>query len=116
MPEYIDREALAEKVAAIRIYVCLSRSAGKTISITEALNFYRDAVLKAIREVPAADVAEVKRGCWITTDNKGLERIVECSVCHSKDYYPPCRFNEIRYPNYCPDCGAVIHSGKMLKE
>lgn len=114
MPDYIEREALAEKVAAIWLHVSFGRSIGKTI-FTEALNFYRDAVLKAIREAPTADVAEVKRGCWITTDNKGLERIVECSVCHSKDYYPPCYFNNIRYPDHCPDCGAVMHAGKMLK-
>ena len=114
MPEYIEKEKLLKMVSEIELYVSFGRSLGKTL-FAETLNFYRNAVLKAIKEAPAADVAAVKRGCWITTDNKGLERIVECSVCHSKDYYPPCYFNNIRYPDHCPDCGAEMHSGKMLK-
>ena len=58
MPDYIEREALAEKVAAIRLHVSFGRSVGKTI-FAEAMNLYRDAVLKAIKEAPAADVAAV---------------------------------------------------------
>lgn len=115
MPEYIEKEKLLERVSGIELHVNFGRLTGKTV-FAEAVNFYRNAVLKAIKEAPVADVAVVKRGCWITTDNKGLERIVECSVCHSKDYYPPCYFNNIRYPDHCPDCGAEMHSGKMFKK
>lgn len=63
--------------------------------------------LQLIEEAPTADVVEVRHGEWITTDNRGLEKIVECSVCHSKDYYP-FDYKNIRYPNYCGDCGAKM--------
>ncbi|MGN0800700.1 MAG: hypothetical protein ACI4NU_09770 [Christensenellales bacterium] len=59
-------------------------------------------------EIPAADVAPVRHGRWISlTDcaNAG----VYCSECKKKvwkeDYAPCNRKNKLR-SNYCPNCGA----------
>lgn len=98
MKEYIEREALLN---------CIDEMFHKTPTEgQEQIGVL--ASRRIIREQPAADVAEVRHGRWITTDNKGLEKVVECSVCHSKDYYPPFHFKNIRYPNYCGDCGAKM--------
>ena len=54
-----------------------------------------------IRDFPAADVAEAKRGKWIRMDSDD-EAISKCSVCQ----FPVSTFwNE---SNYCPNCGAKM--------
>ena len=67
----------------------------------------------AILKIPAADVAPVRHGRWISlTDcsNAG----VYCSVCHKKVYkedYAICnRKNKLR-SDYCPNCGAKMDGG-----
>lgn len=51
--------------------------------------------VKAIKNIPAEDVAPVKRGKWIHDD---LD-LFKCSVCGE---FSCCR------GNYCPDCGAEM--------
>ena len=62
---------------------------------------------QAIWDTPTADVVEVRHGQWITRNVRGLEIEVKCSVCGSKDYYPA-EYKNIRYPDYCSDCGAKM--------
>lgn len=57
-------------------------------------------------ELPAADVQEVRRGCWIGTEHDGYADGYpvyyewKCSVCG-------CVFeDEEPTYNYCPNCGA----------
>ena len=64
-----------------------------------------------IEELPAADVAPVMHGRWISlTDcsNAG----VYCSICHKKVYkedYAWCnKKNRVR-SSYCPNCGAKMN-------
>ena len=68
---------------------------------------------------------KVERGEWIITNNRDLEIIRECSVCHAKAYYPinpqnlqmykSCYLKtgltidvqmNIRKSPHCEDCGA----------
>jgi hypothetical protein len=58
----------------------------------------------AIRNIPAADVVEVRHGEWETTETL-LGRCCICSVCGS------CPTMEYRY---CPYCGAKM-DGKEAK-
>ena len=60
MDEYIEREKLYKRISDIRIYASVARQSGKDLS-GELLKFYREAVLKAIADAPAADVVEVVR-------------------------------------------------------
>ena len=53
-----------------------------------------------IKASPAADVAPVVHGRWIS-DGDGYHWTYNCSICAWKDGYP---FNERH--NYCPNCGA----------
>lgn len=61
-------------------------------------------LMQCIRNLPAEDVAPVKRGEWVKMDmHKGMEQY-KCSVCHSECYVPEC-MGEPMY-NFCPNCGA----------
>lgn len=68
------------------------------------------AAVEAVLSVPAADVAPVVHGQWISLtecSNAG----VYCSICHKKVYkedYAWCnRKNKVR-SSYCPNCGAKM--------
>ena len=56
---------------------------------------------------PAADVAEVRHGRWLTTD--AYPHHLYCSVCY-KTYAKNAKWvNELDLPtNYCPNCGALM--------
>ena len=56
---------------------------------------------------PAADVAEVRHGRWMTTD--AYPHHLYCSVCY-KTYAKNAKWvNELDLPtNYCPNCGALM--------
>ena len=64
-------------------------------------------VFKALQEVEATDVAEVRHGRWLTTD--AYPHHLYCSVCY-KTYAKNAKWvNELDLPtNYCPNCGALM--------
>ena len=71
--------------------------------------------VKILNQFPAADVAPVVHGRWISLaecENEG----VYCSICKKKvwksDYawYSKKRRNKLR-SNYCPNCGAKMDGG-----
>lgn len=78
MAEYIEREKLYKRISDIRIYASVARQSGKDLA-GELLKFYREGVLKAIADAPAADVVEVKHGTNDTNMNPSDEFI--CSEC-----------------------------------
>ena len=63
------------------------------------------AAFAEIAHAPAADVAEVRHGRWMTTD--AYPHHLCCSVCY-KTYAKNAKWvNELDLPtNYCPNCGA----------
>lgn len=84
--EYIEREALIEKISKLEVEG----------AFTEAL---KNATLKTIFEEPAADVQEIRHGKWIIS---------------SDGYYPycsECGKEPKEMSEFCPKCGA-----KMDKE
>ena len=62
-------------------------------------------IMAEIHYMPAADVAEVRHGRWMTTD--AYPHHLYCSVCY-KTYAKNAKWvNELDLPtNYCPNCGA----------
>lgn len=84
MSDYIARE---EAKNAINVEAEISTAA-------------ETAIEKAIDGIPAADVAPVVHGRWIS-DGDGYHWTYNCSICAWKDGYP---FNERH--NFCPNCGA----------
>lgn len=67
----------------------------------EAIN----AAYKAIQDEPAADVAPVVRGEWITIDG-----ISKCSKCGYIPAYDSA-IDDLFYSPYCPSCGAKMDGG-----
>lgn len=89
MADYIDREKIFS----------IWRSMPAPASVTS--------LAAAISQTPAADVAEVRHGRWLTTD--AYPHHLYCSVCY-KTYAKNAKWvNELDLPtNYCPNCGARI--------
>lgn len=59
-----------------------------------------------IKNIPAADVVEVKHGQWINERWEGLSSFSsECSLCGKRTlaYFRYC---------YCPNCGAKMNGGQ----
>ena len=85
MDEYISKQAFKEK------YLCCGWL--PEMAETEFDDF------------PAADVAEVRHGRWMTTD--AYPHHLYCSVCY-KTYAKNAKWvNELDLPtNYCPNFGA----------
>ena len=86
MDEYIEREAA---IRALTLHDC--DSAGAKM---------------AICDLPAADVAPVRHGCWERViPSKSAAKWstrVSCSNCHSAGY---------AHHKYCPNCGAKMDGG-----
>ena len=101
MADYIDRDAVISEIERREALMV----GDKRISV--------DAMKSFIKNRPAADVAPVVHGRWISLtecSNAG----VYCSICHKKVYkedYAWCnRKNKVR-SSYCPNCGAKMDGG-----
>ena len=57
-----------------------------------------------IMDIPAADVAQVRHGRWISVPHK-LARV--CSVCNRDEPYKFADIDADVY-DYCPNCGAKM--------
>ena len=100
MPEYIERAVAFDTITDL---------AGKapTRSAYEAI--WKSA--RALKKIPAADVAPVVHGRWIWHEE---EFEYECSVCHCRfDYNHTFEIFDhgFQYANYCPNCGAKMDGG-----
>ena len=108
MAEYIEREALIEKILSISVTIS-GRCSGKTL-LYEALKSYRETVLEFIKQVPTADVVEVKHGEWSNTDwsDVAINGYMVCTQCNVM--IPKCEYNRycLSYLRYCPNCGAKM--------
>lgn len=79
MAEYIEREALLEKLAEHDLCLCVSES--------------------DIKNIPAADVAPVVHGRWRLVGECGFN---DCYICSE------CGKIAMNDSNYCPNCGAKM--------
>lgn len=62
-------------------------------------------MIKAVRQIPPADVAPVVHGEWIIggVGTNGVIGNWHCSVCNGVS---------LKDSEYCPDCGALMDGGK----
>ena len=94
---YIDRELMFKKIRG---------SATTKFDWSEQIDV--DDFETVIKELPIADVEEVKHGEWIkkVVEKHGIHRpILICSKCNKR------RFVLADY-NFCPNCGAKMDGGK----
>lgn len=105
MAEYIEMKKLEEAFDNADPDVCESYPYGNSY-----WGFGRENVRDVIRGVPAADVAPVVHGRWITWEEAGNDipspHRHECSVCHDAAQV---LINGIELlSDYCPNCGAIM--------
>ena len=93
MAEYIEREYAVD--AVVDVYYN-----------TPDINLSCEKFETAIFKIPAADVVEVRHGCWERViPSKSAAKWstrVSCSNCHSAGY---------AHHKYCPNCGAKMDGG-----
>ena len=79
----------------------ISREAALTALQDSDLFNTTERQLRAIRELPAADVAEVVHGRWSWNEEGEIdwEQFYRCSNCGDKEYWES---------NFCPNCGAKM--------
>ena len=92
MAEYIDRNTAIAKVTALEVIEPLSTMVD---------------VKRLLADIPAADVAPVRHGRWISVPHK-LARV--CSVCNRDEPYKFADIDADVY-DYCPSCGAKMDGG-----
>ena len=97
MSDYIEREAVL--AYPIRKDKCDRKHANKHFILGI------ESVIEFVEDLPAADVAPVRHGRWLTTD--AYPHHLYCSVCY-KTYAKNAKWvNELDLPtNYCHNCGA----------
>ena len=109
MAEYIEREAISEE---IRKYYYKNPP---NFSYGEGFDRCLDRAQRAILDAPAADVAPVRHGRWISLTECANEGVY-CSICKKKVWksdYALCSHksrNKLR-SDYCPNCGAKMDGG-----
>ena len=106
MAEYIEREALYEK----------AYWHGEHPDVGNPFPDGVDAIdIEDVDAIPAADVAPVRHGRWISLIECANEGVY-CSICKKKVWksdYAWCSKksrNKLRF-NYCPNCGAKMMEG-----
>ena len=87
MTEYIERKALRD-----------------TLYDADAITM---SGVKILNQLPAADVAPVRHGRWVSVPHK-LARV--CSVCNRDEPYKFADIDADVY-DYCPYCGAKMDGG-----
>lgn len=103
MAEYIEREAALEAVKKEREYAgkfSFEEERAWTVGFHQGISF----ALSDIAAVPAADVAPVRHGRYITNDMGDSS----CSECGE-------RYLDVTQ-NYCPNCGAKMDGEADAKE
>ncbi len=97
MAEYIEREALIEKLRTMPI----PKQAGRANTWLDNCAAGVNAAIWEVASFPAADVAPVVHGRWID-DGSGIIICPECDRGYNL---------HAKYTHYCPNCGAKMDGG-----
>ena len=90
----------------------ISRAAALTALQDSDLFNTTERQLRAIRELPAADVAEVVHGEWLRADDDWNSlTTIQCSICSEEWYFETDDDVSLLNYKYCPNCGARMDVG-----
>ena len=109
MAEYIEREALLERIDGIwdcadMVFEPNDKCCRADDCASCKWRETKNAIRKIVAYFPAADVREVKRGKWI--DDK-VSFYLGCSECGCfLEYAVDTFLDEGDHYNFCPNCGA----------
>ena len=92
--EYIERDMYYQKINGLSKGGCGDYPL-YCLAINDCMN--------VLDEMPAADVAPVRHGCWVETIHKGYK----CSLCNCLSSL----FDENLKSEFCPWCGAKMDGG-----
>ena len=104
MSEYIEREALIQKMRRMPI----PPKAGRANTWLDNCGIGINAAIREVADFPAADVAPVVHGKWVDwkPSHLGMEYSYDTMACSECGY---AMLNAVRIPaNYCPNCGAKM--------
>ena len=104
--QYIERGEAIKEIESLSVTVTGLR-AGKNI-LTRYAKHYKDSVVKALSDVPAADVVEVVHARW---DEDKYPFCNVCPVCGLVIDRTCIKYNSGKL-NFCPHCGARMGGGK----
>ena len=91
----------------------ISRAAALTALQDSDLFNTTERQLRAIRELPAADVAEVVHGEWLRHDDDWDSlTTIQCSLCSEEWCFETDDDVSLLNYKYCPNCGARMDGGK----
>ena len=100
MNDYISREAAADIIADVF-----------RATESEQVEMACIEINTQIKQVPAADVVEVRHGRWLRDGARSQNRqIVKCSICGNYLYLGGLNGGR-GDANYCPNCGAKMDGG-----
>lgn len=78
----------------------------------KAINDTCDRHIKEIRNLPAADVVERKKGEWLE-DFNGFETIYRCSKCSEEPLTKYGTMHDYVLSEFCPHCGADMREESL---
>ncbi len=115
MKEYIERDAAIDFVASIvsSMSVCVSKDEWR------GMDSMKKRAISALKDVPAADVLEVRHGENIGEDYDAVDQFV-CSKCGielqgwyrvERDMDDGEETHHEYVMRYCPNCGAKVDGG-----
>ena len=103
MPEYIEREAVVERINNSICSWCRDCNS----NAQRMVSAYKD-VLSRIQNIPTADVVEVRHGKWLYVSGVGRYAEYECSECKAHVCFDEKIDGTIPVYNGCPHCLAKM--------
>ena len=97
---YIEQDTLMRRIKEIHCAECDSYHGVRCRAC------WVDDTLDYIDSEPAADVAPVRHGRWISDEGDVLFHCSECETQISTSW----DYDDLQW-NYCPDCGAKMYGG-----
>lgn len=111
MAEYIEREALIAHIKDLPTWWADDGGVyGRSMKYPEGM-FDCEDVVSSVENAPAADVAPVVHGRWVTPHWHNSDYCYNCSKCGGEAMHRECQWARNGIYPICPNCGAKMDGG-----